>query len=355
MSNVIKDFEKCVDMGVRIYNNKMIKKEEGETLVYSDDNAIKGLVGKIFNANGEVSNYDDLRSFNALIVKVAEKEAEAKVKPILDAISNYKKVNKYDVQVYKKIPKRANIKMALSASATGVDFTKITSTMTQVPATPKLFQFGVQYEISEMVNDPVNAFRTAVDEVAKAKVVLILNQVLKLARESQSAGQIPAKQFKEFTNMTLPEFRTLENVLIRRGGNSRPVMIADQSFISEVAIKQGNSGLGDGFSILTEELKKSLLRDITFEVVSRTIAIPMDNPFLDFEGTKLELKPQEALMLVGGGEAPYSITEFGGIRQTEGMPQVENEKVLVKIDYKIDITLLVGENLAYIKDSAITV
>src|SRR3712207_8879947 len=81
------------ELATRVYNNKMIeKKDETGKTILSDEEAIKALCNKVFTSNGEVRNMEELRSFNALIVEVADKQAEAQIKPILDAISDYSKV-----------------------------------------------------------------------------------------------------------------------------------------------------------------------------------------------------------------------------------------------------------------------
>ena len=60
---MITNFEKLVDMGKRIYNNKMVvENNEDGTIKYSDDEAIKALCSKVFDMDGNVSSMEDLRS-----------------------------------------------------------------------------------------------------------------------------------------------------------------------------------------------------------------------------------------------------------------------------------------------------
>lgn len=352
---MIKDMNKLYELGKRIYNNKMVvENNEDGTIKYSDDEAIKALCSKVFDMDGNVSSMEDLRSFNKLIVEVANKEAQAKFEQIVNLVADYKVYGRYDTIQYYKVPQRKQTTVALSASGTGVDFTKIPSKQTKVPAQPKLRQFGVQYSISEMVNDPVNAFRGAVNDVVQAKLLFIFKEIMKLAKNGVAAGKIPTNQQFNGSNMTLANYRKIESKLIRAGRNARPVLIADTAFINDLALKQGTEGLGGtNLSWLTDELRTSLLRDVTFDMVSKSLAIATDNPWIDEKHDKVDIAPNEAILLAGAEGSPFKISEFGGMRTAQDMPSIEKEQVLIKIDYVIDISLINGEMMAYLMDTNI--
>lgn len=352
---MIKDMNKLYELGKRIYNNKMVvENNEDGTIKYSDDEAIKALCSKVFDMDGNVSSMEDLRSFNKLIVEVANKEAQAKFEQIVNLVADYKAYGRYDTIQYYKVPQRKQTTVALSASGTGVDFTKIPSKQTKVPAQPKLRQFGVQYSISEMVNDPVNAFRGAVNDVVQAKLLFIFKEIMKLAKNGVAAGKIPTAQQFNGSNMTLANYRTIESKLIRAGRNARPVLIADTAFINDLALKQGTQGLGGtNLSWLTDELRTSLLRDVTFDMVSKSLAVATDNPWIDEKHDKVDIAPNEAILLAGAEGSPFKISEFGGMRTAQDMPSIEKEQVLIKIDYVIDISLINGEMMAYLMDTNI--
>lgn len=352
---MIKDMNKLYELGKRIYNNKMVvENNEDGTIKYSDDEAIKALCSKVFDMDGNVSSMEDLRSFNKLIVEVANKEAQAKFEQVVNLVADYKAYGRYDTIQYYKVPQRKQTTVALSASGTGVDFTKIPSKQTKVPAQPKLRQFGVQYSISEMVNDPVNAFRGAVNDVVQAKLLFIFKEIMKLAKNGVAAGKIPTAQQFNGSNMTLANYRTIESKLIRAGRNARPVLIADTAFINDLALKQGTEGLGGtNLSWLTDELRTSLLRDVTFDMVSKSLAVATDNPWIDEKHDKVDIAPNEAILLAGAEGSPFKISEFGGMRTAQDMPSIEKEQVLIKIDYVIDISLINGEMMAYLMDTNI--
>jgi hypothetical protein len=360
MSELIKDFSKALDMGKRVYNSKTIEKKDADgKVIYSDEDAIKALCSKVFSKEGEVNSIEDLRSFNKLIIETANFEAQAKFEQIVNAVSDFRNVGTYDTLVYYTVPLRTQTTVQLSASATGVDYIRIPSTQKKVPAFAKKRQFGSQYQISEMVSNPVNAFRSAVDSVVEAKLKFIFKEIMKLAKNGLTAGKIPSTQYSTVANLTFSAFRGIENNLIRAGKNTRPVLIADNNFISNLALKQGTEGLGNGgltlstLPWLTDDMKNSLLRDLTFDMVSRSFAIATDNPFIDETNSKVDLDPSEALLIAGGEGSPFKITEFGAMRLTQELPQIEDETVRMKIDYIIDVTLLLGNRLAYIQDTSI--
>ena len=88
-------------------------------------------------------------------------------------------------------------------------------------------------------------------------------------------------------------------------------------------------------------------------MVSKSLAIATDNPWIDEANSKLDLEPNEAIMLAGAEGSPFKISEFGAMRTAQDMPSIEKEQVLIKIDYVIDITLLNGEMMAYLIDTNI--
>lgn len=355
---MIKDFEKALEMGKRIYNSKAIEKVDADgKLIYSDEEAIKTLCSKVFSKDGEINSMEDLRSFNKLIVETANYEAQAKFEKVIGAVADYKAVGRYDQMVYYTIPERKQTTVVLSASGTGVDFTKIPSRQTKVPAIPEQRQFGVKYEISEVINNPVNAFRTAVDRVVEERLKLIFKGIMSLAKNGLATGKIPSAQYVDTANISLSAFRTVENKLIRAGRNARPVLIADNNFISALAVKQGTEGLGGtGLSWLTDEMRESFLRDVSFDMVSRSFAIATDNPFVDASlNDSTDLDPSEALLIAGADNSgsAFKVTEYGGMKVLQGTPDVEDEVIEFKISYAVNISLLPNGKIAYLRDTSI--
>lgn len=345
------ELTKMIECGKRIYNSAMIEeKDETGKVKYTDTEAIKSLCEKVFTKDGRVRNIEDLRSFNALIVDVASEMAQAKLQPILDAVSNFSQVGRYDIKVY-EIPKKARVHTALSATATGVDFVRITAGLTKKSAKMEQHQFGAEYNIDRMISDPVNEFRNAVDYVMEYKIKYVFGKVMALARSGVSLGKIPTGQQINTANITLAQFKAVENKMLRYGNRVAPILIADVNLIDSLASKQ--TMLAVAGDLTTDALKTELLREINISKISRTIAIPTDNPFTDDMNSKMDLPVNEGIMLAGGDKSPFYITEFGGMRTTDGLPAIEDEVVRMKIDFRMDITLLYGSAMAYIIDTAV--
>lgn len=350
------DFEKTLEMGRRIYNNKMInKKDEQGNTILSDEDAIKALCAKVFTKNGEINSLEELRSFNKLIVETAETEAKANFEQVINLLSDYQTVGRYDNVVY-KVPKTSKVSLALSASASGVDFVKIPSRATKTPAKPEQWQFGVQYSIEEMINDPVNAFRSAVDMVMQEKTKYIFNKIMTVVKAGKDAGKIPTGQVSEVANLTLASYRKIESKLLRYGRGVKPILVADRNFIDGMALKQASEAItaGGNTYYITDSMRESLLRDTNIEQVSKSICVATDNPFTDDANSKVDLPVDEALVVAGGDKSPIMVREFGAMRTAQDMPSIEKEQVLMKIDLKLDVTMLLGQAMAYISDSSVT-
>lgn len=344
------DLTKMMECGKRIYNSQMTEeKDENGKVKYSDEEAIKALCSKIFTKNGEVKSIEDLRSFNSLIVSTGDEMAKAKLQPILDKIANYKEVGRYDNMIY-EVPKKARIHTALSATGTGVNFTRIAPSMKNTPAIAEQHQFGAQYNIERMISDPVNEFRNAVDYVMDAEVKYIFAKVMSLARTGKTLGKIPEGQEVSSSNITIEQFRGVENKLLRYGNRVTPILIADVNLIDSLAMKQ--TGFITGVQP-SEKLVDELLREISISKICRSIAIPTDNPFTDDINSKVDLPVNEGIMIAGGSKSPFYITKFGSLRTVNGVPDIEDEIVRMKIDFKLNVTLLYGQAMAYLKDDAV--
>ena len=91
-------------------------------------------------------------------------------------------------------------------------------------------------------------------------------------------------------------------------------------------------------------------------MVSKSIAIYLDNPYTDTKNSKVDLPYNEALMIAGGTVSPFRVTDFGdmAVLSDDITDNIETEEVNMKISYKTDITLLLGQAIGYIKDTAVT-
>lgn len=346
------NFDKITELGRRVYSNSMIEKtDEQGVVLMSDELAIKNLVEQTFTPNGEITSFEQLHVFNKLIVETAELEAKPRLDGILNLISDYQSVGRYDQVIYSN-PKQARVKLALTSTAAGVDFVRISPNDVKVPARPATYQFGAYYNINEMLSEPVNQFRNAVNFVVEQKVQFTFNKVMELVISAKDSGGIPVGQMLETSGIDIMSFRQVENKLLRYGKGVRPVMLADVNLIDALALAQAKNGT-DEMNLATPELKNALLRDIEFSQIARTIVIPTDNPFVDRTNTKVELPVNEGIMVAGGVKSPFKIRDYGDIRVSQSPADIEDERVNMKIDFKMDITLLAGEAMGFIKDTAV--
>lgn len=345
------------NVGIRTYNNQMEEAKEGNL---SDEAVIVSLVNEAYSKNGVIKSNEKLRQFHALVVEVANEVKNPKYDQIVNLLTQYdKRTSIYDVKYYNVIDKSIKAKFYVSAKESGVEFNRIAINSSNKIATPENFQLGLKYSINELVTDPVNKFRELVNMIPEIKLeMLVKNMYIDLAKAS-TTNDIPASQIIEKSNITFDDFRKVENKLIRTGRNAAPIMLADIAFIDHLANAQAGvatpiTNATQGL-YLTDELKTSLLRDIVIDQVSKTVCIPLDNDWTDKTHTKTLLDPQEAMMVAGGKEKPFRFTEFGGVRLSNKDPHIELDWVEFKLDYLADLTLLYGENMAYLKDESITV
>jgi len=344
-----------LQLGKRVYNNKTSVNEEG---VNEDENVIIELVNKAYNSNATINNIQAYRDLNQLIVTTAEQLQVVDRQRYIDLVSDYKKVGTNDIMQYNVADKVAKVTTAVTATGTGVNFTKVPSFTSKVYATPFKHQFGIKYSVSDMLSNPINQFRNAVNLVNEEKTRYILSQIFVAVREASANAKIPTKQKSTVANITFAGFKGIESSLLRYGRNVKPVMIADTAFISALADKQASvsvTGMTNVPLYLTDAMKESLLRDATIEQISKTLAISIDNPYTDNMNSKVDLPVDEAILIAGGSASPLKVTEFGDMALLSDTMQehIENEEVFMKISYKVDITLLLNRAIGYIKDTSV--
>lgn len=349
---------KQLQMAKRVYNNKMEDIVKDGKVIANDEEALTKIVNNAFTGSNTIKNYQAFHDLNQLIVTTADDVAKPNLERAINLVASYKTVGANDIMEYDVNDKNVQTTMALSATGSGVDFVKIPSYKNKIFATPKKHQFGVKYSISAMVSDPVNEFRNAVNYVAEAKVKYIMSQLYAVTRSAVANSKIPAKQIKQGAGISFPEFRAVESSLLRYGRNVRPVLIADNAFIGTLAEKQATvsvQGITSQPLYLTDDLKESLLRDIEIDQISKTMCIATDNPWTDRMNTKVDLPVDEAIMIAGGVNSPFKVTEFGGmaVLSDDIDKHIETEEVFMKISYKVDVTLLLNRAIAYLKDTSV--
>lgn len=345
------NFEKLIELGKRVYNNTMIEETDlNGNITLSDEKDINDLCKKVFNDGSVTPDPSLLHNFNNIIVKLADDVAQPRVTEFMSILANYQKANRGDIVVYKTQPKD-KVDWAWSALGAGVDFIRISPNAKQIPAIGKPMQFGAYYEPLDMVKNSVESFRKAVNNLADAKVEFYYTKIMEVIRQAVTDTTIPTKQIKQGSNLPLKDYRELEDRMIRLSG-SKPILIGDFLLINHFAEQQASDGLYS--KLITDNVKESLLSDLNITAFSRTVAFNINNPWIDLQNTKVKFDPSEGYMFAGGtkSQSPINITEFGQMRQAT-QSTFEDERVLLKVTLEVDITLISGRNIAYIKDDAI--
>ena len=336
------------DLGLRIYNNKMIVKEIDGEKVNQDEKEIMEICNRTFGMG--TPSPENLHLFNQFLVETAEVIAKPRVDAILGLLADVESVPAGAVKVY-KVPKTTESKFLFTAKGTGVDLVRLSPDETTKVATPQSMTYGGYYEISTFRADPIKAFRDAVDYLATAKVEYYFDKVFELVGLALSNGDIPENNKKQGSNLTLADFQKVEQSMIRLT-QGRPVFVGDMSLINHFA----NLIPTTQKDLLTDELRDMLREELIPTKISRTVAVNIPNTWIDENNSKVRFDHKTGFVFPGAvsGKKPFAITEFGTRRQySELDPQTEQVKL--KIVFESDVTLLNGRYFGVIKDDSIVI
>lgn len=341
------NIKELLALGNRVYTNKMeVKKDEKGEVIYNDTDDITALVNKTFNSGSP--SLEKLHIFNEVAVKTAETIAEPKLQQILNLFANYETVADGTIKVLKLQKKGDKPHLIFTADGTGVDYVRLSAEVKETPAVPKKFSVGAYYELSDFSGNAVEAFRNVVDKIADALIEFYFEQVTKLINSAVTAGKIPAKNCHSGANVTLAEFKAVENTMIRLGGG-RPVMVADQVLIEALQGQQVTVAK----DLLTDDLRKSLREDLYLERVSKTTAVNLANPFTTEENNEVAFAVNEGYVFPSGATKAIEITRYGAITQFSDFDS-ETERVMLKIKMKNSIDLVNAREIGVIKDTALS-
>ena len=336
------------DLGLRIYNNKMIIENIDGVEENKDEKEIMEICNRTFGLGSP--SPDNLYLFNQFLMETAEVIAKPRVDAILGLLADVDTVPAGAVKLY-KLPKTTEAKFLFTAKGTGVDLVRLSPGETSIPATPKSMTYGGYYEITTFRADPVKAFRDAVDTLANAKVEYYLDKVFELIDEALANGDIPENNQQVGSNLSLAEFQKVEQTMIRLT-NGRPIFVGDISLINHFA----NLIPTTQKDLLTDEIRDILREELIPTKISKTIAVNMPNTWIDEKNSKVRFDQKTGFVFPGAisGKKPFAITEFGAKRQYSELDPV-TEQVKLKIVFESDVTLLNGRYFGVIKDDSVTV
>ena len=341
MFDINKDLK---NLGLNIYNNKLTAVEGQE--LSKEEKELREICNKTFG-HGTPSP-ENLHLFNQFLITTVEEIAKPKVDYILGLMADFKSVPAGTVQVY-KMPKTVEPKLLYTAKGTGVDLVRIAGHETVKPAVPQSLTYGGYYEITTFMADPVAAFKEAVDNLVQAKLDFYFERVFAVMNAAITSLDIPQANTVTGSNISMDQFQKIENIMIRLTGG-RPIFVADIALINSLSAKNNTAWVTN--NLLTDEMRRSLRDDLVPSQISKSIALPFPNNYIDEANSKVRFNIQQGFVFPGNapGKKPFVITEFGAKRQySEVDPELEQVKL--KVVFEADITLLNGRYIGSITES----
>lgn len=343
------DEKKLINLGVKVYNEKTDMKfdEDKKQYIACDEGYVKQLCEKVFGDGSLNPDPSMLHQFNNVLVQTADHVVEPVVTEMLNALANYKAVAPNATVIY-DVPQLKNRPVIMySAVGSTADLVRINQDAKKVPAQRRVHTFGVYYNPLDFVTDSVNTFNKTINDLAEEKIRRYFGLVMQCI-DKAVGGDIPAKNSLSNANITIADYRALENRFIRWGG--KPVLMADALLIDKLASQLVQTTNNYRTDKLADELRGALqITDF-----SRTTAININNPFIDMDGEKTQYPVNKGYIFAGAlnGKKPVQITEFGGMRQTSEF-ETSTKRIKLQIDFEADVTLLYGRLIGVVKDTSI--
>ncbi|MCA1025676.1 hypothetical protein LCM23_06200 [Cytobacillus kochii] len=312
----------------------------------NDSTDIQAYIKKVFNDGSANPDPTLLHQFNQLVVETADQIAKPMVTNLLSLFATVSKEQRGNLKEL-RIPQKNKAKVVWSATGSGVDLVRVEGKKS-IFAVPTHLSTGFYYEPLDLVKDSVDQFNKLVKDVANAKVRLYFDKVNELSNAAVTSGRIPSANVLSGANLTLTQYNKLSSVLQRYGG--RPLFIADSLMIDYFAMQQATDSTIK--NLLTDGIKEELLTALNPSTIGRTTAVNLVNPFTDSTNSKVELPVNKGYMFAGGvDQKPFSIVEYGGLRQLHDQ-DIEDERVKLKLIQDVSINLLFGEAIGLITEDA---
>jgi hypothetical protein len=341
---------KLAQIGIKVYNEKadMILDEKTNKYIASDEGYIKQLCEKTFGDGSLNADPSMLHQFNNILVKTADYVIEPTITEMLNTMANFQSVDVTATVIY-DVPQLVNRpKIMYSAVGSTADLIRMSQDTKKIPAQRRVHTFAVYYNPLDFVTDSVKTFNDTINQLAEEKLRRYFGLVMQCIDKAVASHDIPVKNNLKASNITIGDYRKLENRFIRWGG--KPVLVADATLIDALASQLVQTTSQYRSEALADELRGAL--QITN--FSRTTAVNINNPFIDMAGTKTQYPEGTGYIFAGSlaGKKPIQITEFGGMRQTSEQNNTD-KRIKMQIDWEADVSLLFGRLMGVVKDDAI--
>lgn len=321
----------------RVYNSKI---ED------TDEQALTGIIKKVFGNGFTTPSAELLREFNSLVIQQAEEVAKPKMQNLLQLFSQYKTAD-FNNSVKYDIPKEVKARFRRSTFGGAIEYNRVDNAES-VTAVPRDYQTGFQYETAQFAGgDVLGTFNKLVDDIADAMLRTLFEEVMQLIQAAITSNKIPAANVLVGDNLTLDQFNKLVTTFVRKGGKS-PLFIADTLLIDHIAKQQATVA---GGKLITDAMVSDIVEELHPTKIGRATAMSLVNPFVDSTNTKTEYPVNVGYMLAAGGQTkPVGITWFGGLMQ-DSTYNFEDERVFLKVKFKADVTLLFGDLIGRITEN----
>lgn len=341
-----------VNLGKRIYDNKMIVTEKEGKTIYEDEELITDICNRTFGTVQNPKNYklgNNIELFNEFLTLTIEEIVEPSVKEILGYLADFKQVPNGTIYAI-ELPKTVKPKWLYTAKGTSVDMVRLDGGVTKKIATPEEITYGGYYEVSTFRADPVRAFRDAVSLLAEAKINKYFELIFKAFKSAISNSEIPENNKADGSNLGLSDFQKVENTMIRLSGG-RPLFLGDSALINHFA----NQVVQSQAVLLTKDVKDMLRESLVPSMISKTPCLAFPNTWIDDRNSKVRFDPSYGFMFPATTtRKPFAITEFGAVRQYSSFDD-QTEQVDLKIVFSVNIMLINTRELGAIHDDTILV
>ena len=344
------DVTKLVQLGINVYNEKkdMVLDEATNKYVAANEGDIKALCERVFGDGTLTPDPSMLHSFNNILVQTADAVAEPTVKEVVSLLADYKTVKPGETVVW-DVPQTENKPFyVFSATGATADLVRITQEKKFIPAIKSHFDFGIYYNTLDFVQDSVDQFNRTINNLAEAKIKTYYKAMIRVIDKAIATGDIPAKNNLLGSGLTLADFKQKERRFTRWGG--RPILVADQDLIQELADQEVQVNSPDRTSELVNE-RRELLQ---IQKVSKTICMNLNNPYIDMAGTKTQFPINTGYMLAGAlnGKKPIQIAEYGGMKQDRIQDGITG-RVSLQVSFDAAVNLIYGRLIGKVFDEAL--
>lgn len=345
MGFLIKDENKVIDLGLRVFNNQAIK---DDVKGLDDEDAIRKLCNSVFGDGSVSPSVHIIHEFNNIVVKIATKVSEPEIRKILSYFADFETVSPDTIvlEYRKPIPKHVRFKWAAVGSAVSL---RRVETGAKEYVNIGAIQTGITYNPITNSKTAVEDFNALVKDVAEARIQLVWDTVMDLIGNAAINSKIPSNQVYTTAGITIANFDKVAGNVGRRS-KSRPIFVADREFVNHIATLKS---IAVGYNM--PDALKSDFYNLEVTNLGSCDAIVMPNYFKDATGSETHFPVDRGYMLSSAADKKaFKVALAGGLTQ-ETEKDAEYGRIKLLVRQGIGIDFLYAENIGVIEDDSISV